>query len=211
MLTGLFRDREAAERAVAIFREVLGPTHQRLASALWTRGDAAYAQRDWPGAERRYREAADQFEALDLPVDLAWMQHKLGLVLVRLGRVDEAIAAHERGLVLREEVFGANDLEIVKSVLPLAAAEQAAGELGAALAHAKRGEAIARRLDVWRLLALALHRRARIERTAADDDHRTRRAAHDGRRRRSEDGEAEPPTPLGADGDEVAALLLGQP
>ncbi|HET6584435.1 MAG TPA: serine/threonine-protein kinase, partial [Nannocystaceae bacterium] len=160
----------AADRAVTIFREILGAPHQRLARALWARGDAAYGQRDWDGAQRRYREAADQFEALDLPGELAWMQHKLGLALARLDRRAEATSAHERGLALREELFGANDLEIVKSVLPLAAAAEARGQLRAALAHARRGEVIARRHDVWRLLALALQRRARIERRLASPE-----------------------------------------
>ncbi len=161
---------DAGDRAVEIFREVLGARHQRLAAATWARADVAYAQRDWEGAAERYRDAADQFEALDLPADLAWMLHKRGLALARLGRIEDAIALHERGLEVREASLGSDHVDVVKSLLPLAAARQAAGDRRDALVHATRAETLAAKHDEWRLLALALHRRGRIEHALGRDE-----------------------------------------
>jgi tetratricopeptide (TPR) repeat protein len=98
------------------------------------------------------------------------MLHKQGLALARLGRTDAAIELHRRGLATREQLLGSDDLEIVKSLLPLAAAREAAGELHEALADATRAEAIAAAHDDWRLLALALQCRGRIEHSLGDDE-----------------------------------------
>lgn len=160
---------DAGDRAVEIFRDVLGQRHQRLAAALWARGDVAYAQGDWEGAAARYRSAADQFEALALPEDLAWMLQKRGLALARMGRLEAAIALHERSLATREQALGADHVDVVKSLLPLAAARQAAGDLRAALADTRRAETIATAHEDWSLVAFSLQRRGRIEHALGRD------------------------------------------
>jgi len=59
--------------------------------ALEAQAIKAYTQRDWPLAERLYREVIDK-------ADLAGVQsarNMLGKILERLGRVDEAITLYE--------------------------------------------------------------------------------------------------------------------
>ncbi|HRI06980.1 MAG TPA: tetratricopeptide repeat protein [Nannocystaceae bacterium] len=103
------RDRVAAdfERALAVYREVLGPEHPDIALLLSNVGNIRLLQGDLDGAEAAQKEALALKERLVSPdhPDVATVLTNLGSVYQRRGDADRALALFQRALAIRERAL----------------------------------------------------------------------------------------------------------
>jgi tetratricopeptide (TPR) repeat protein len=120
---GMFRGDYAgallhAERALAIYDELLGPRHRIRGEALMAVGVLRFMQQDLAGSLAAYEEAlAVLAPALgEDNVDVGLLESNLGETLLALGRVDEAVARFERALATLRRGFGPTHRELA---LPL--------------------------------------------------------------------------------------------
>ncbi|HEY6081741.1 MAG TPA: sigma 54-interacting transcriptional regulator [Polyangiaceae bacterium] len=145
-------DFELAERRAAEAQTRAADLGDRLteALALATRGAVALFRADVAGAERALLDARARlatFEVADLE-ELARLDHNLGVVALYTDRIDDAVAAFERSLVIKRKL---GDRAGVRSCL-----------LNLGLALARRGDYddAARTLTEAHALAQALQQRA---------------------------------------------------
>jgi predicted ATPase/class 3 adenylate cyclase len=88
--------RAMAEEALAIYRELGDEAGE--GNLLWALGSLAYFDNDPAGAERWYREALETFRAAGHRTMEAWALHMVATTDLKLGRVDDALAAGRHAL-----------------------------------------------------------------------------------------------------------------
>ncbi|HWN66835.1 MAG TPA: tetratricopeptide repeat protein, partial [Haliangium sp.] len=110
---GMFRGDYAgalvhAERALAIYDQLMGPRHRIRGEALMAVGVLRFMQKDLAGSLAAYEEAlAVLAPALGQDnVDVGLLESNLGETLLAMGRVDEAVTRFERALATLRRGFG---------------------------------------------------------------------------------------------------------
>ena len=133
----------AHERALALREQTLGLEHPEIADSLinigriqTTLGDARAL-----ATLERGRELAIASLGLEHPV-VATADNELGVLLVRLGRVDEGVAAYRRAAATRERAMGPSDPGLAMTLSNLAAALNGQGQLLESLLLLERAVAI---------------------------------------------------------------------
>ncbi len=127
---------------------------QRMTTSVADRAFARRARADVLMQAGRFEEAAQQLqETLDELETSTEHEHDdaravtmvgLGMVLVRMGRLDEARSVTERGLALTEAVLGAEHPELARALRTLAEIERIRGRSTEALERIERAATILR-------------------------------------------------------------------
>jgi serine/threonine-protein kinase len=133
-------------RALEIRRRSLGPNHPDVAVSMtnlgnWyaARGDAAdRALELYRGALAIWKQTLEP----DHP-RLAAVLNNIGNLHWGRGEYEEALASHERAMLIREAAHGPNHHTVAASLHNIGLVHQSRGELADALAHFERAKAIA--------------------------------------------------------------------
>ena len=125
------RGEEAVEHnreALAMRQRLYGESHPDVASSLSHLALATLASRP-EEAEKLLRRAVDVYRELspDHEAGMASALNRLGMVLRRLKRYDEAADAHREALAVRQRIFGPNHPEVGTSLNNLAVTLGSAG------------------------------------------------------------------------------------
>ncbi|MCK6547345.1 tetratricopeptide repeat protein [Myxococcota bacterium] len=131
---------EEADRAVAIFEEKLGPSHQRLGEAIMAVGVLRFMDGDVRGALTAYQRALVILESALGPehVDVGLLRSNLGEALLAAGELDDAEAELGRALVIMEKGWGADHPELAFPLKGLGLARLAAGRASDAIVAFER-------------------------------------------------------------------------
>jgi len=136
----------AIEEVLAIRRAVVGPDDPTLLPTLSTYAAIAYSVGDYDQALRRYQQVIEQMERIHgrdaLP--LAEPLHNTGLVLFRLGQVEEAVAFDQHALRIRLKHLGEHHPKTATAHYNVALTYHRGEKHQAAIEHFKRAASIYR-------------------------------------------------------------------
>ena len=138
------RARPYYERALAIFKEALGPAHPDTAQSLNNLGYLLQAQGDLAGARPYYERALAIREAALDPAhpDTAQSLNNLGYLLQAQGDLAGARPYYERALAIREAALDPAHPDTARSLNSLGYLLQAQGDLAGARPYFERALAI---------------------------------------------------------------------
>jgi tetratricopeptide (TPR) repeat protein len=135
-------------RALAIYREVYGPQHPRLATAMHDWARLLHDKGDHNGAETMFRQSLEMRRRLfgDVHIDVAYSLDGLGDTLRHLKNLDGSEAALRESLAIVESLYGPEHAELTGTLELLCRTLDSAGRPADHEAVARRALALNRKL-----------------------------------------------------------------